>query len=289
MKYFKLLSCVFVLAVALTQVVQAASITVNGLVTAELAPPAGSFRTDTESGAPLARTAVAVADEVTGVWRYNALADITVPKLAILGSIDNSAGAALFGPFGGEVPLMRVNASLSDTINITAPSLDRYVVTVELEIDGVLQVSGSDGVVNAEITISPVDRLSASQFRTYNSDVTVVDDKLPISFQFTGDAEFDLISSLFFFVTHVDAGATVLADFSRTAIINLTVTTLTGDPIPDVVVTSASGNFGTAVVPVPGPLPLLVSALVALAWQARRGAGRLSHRLARSGTGANAA
>ena len=50
MKYFKLLSCVFVLAVALTQAVQAASITVNGLVTAELAPPAGSFKSDTESG-----------------------------------------------------------------------------------------------------------------------------------------------------------------------------------------------------------------------------------------------
>ena len=49
-KYFKLLSCVFVLAVALTQAVQAASITVNGLVTAELAPPAGSFKSDTESG-----------------------------------------------------------------------------------------------------------------------------------------------------------------------------------------------------------------------------------------------
>ena len=88
---------------------------------------------------------------------------------------------------------------------------------------------------------------------------------MPITFEFTGDAEFDLISSLLFFVTHVDAGATVLADFSRTAIINLTVTTLTGDLTADVVIASASGNFGSAAVPVPGWLPLLASALVALA------------------------
>ena len=112
---------------------------------------------------------------------------------------------------------------------------------------------------------------------------------MPITFEFTGDVEFDLISSLLFFVTHVDAGATVLADFSRTAIINLTVTTLTGDLTADVVIASASGNFRSAAVPVPGWLPLLASALVALAWQVRRGAGRLSHRFARSGTGANAA
>ena len=74
---------------------------------------------------PLARTTLAVADEVPGVWRYNALADVAVLKLAILGSIDNSVGVALVGPRGGQVPLMRVNASLSDTTSCLSLSNSR--------------------------------------------------------------------------------------------------------------------------------------------------------------------
>lgn len=250
------------------------SIEVNGIVSAELAPPGGVFAHDAEAGSPLARDAVTVADARAGVWEFSAVSDISVPKLAIFGSLDNSAGGALSGPFGGEVPLMRVNASLNDTISITAPSADPYVVTAELEIDGVLKVSGSDGVVNALITMDPVDRLGVTKFTSYSSDLTVVDDKLPISFQFTGDAHFDLRSSLFFFVSHVDAGATVLANFSNTAIINLTVTTLDGTVIPDVVVSSDSGHFGVAPVPLPATLPLLAVSLLGMAAGARRRAGR---------------
>lgn len=250
----------------------ASSIAVNGIVTAELAPPTGSVKSDSEAGSPLARDAVAVADALAGVWEYSAVSDITVPKLAILGSLDNSSGSALSGPFGGEVPLMRVNASLSDTINIVAPSADPYVVTAELEIDGVLKVSGSDGVVNAQITMDPVDELSVTKNVSYNTDKTVVDDKLPISFQFIGDAQFDLRSSLFFFVNHVDAGATVLANFSNTAIINLTITTLGGDVIPNVVINSESGHFGVApaTVPLPASLPMLVASLAMLGAGARQ-------------------
>jgi hypothetical protein len=277
MKNVDLIIFSFVIAVALAPQANAVpAITVNGIVTAELAPPAGSHKTDTESGTPLARTTVTVADQLSGVWAYSSTADITVPKLAILGSIDNSAGGALSGPFGGEMPLMRVNAELRDTINITAPSAAPYLVTAELDIDGTLQVGGGDGTVNAVITMDPVDRLAISQFRTYDTNVTVVDDKLPISFQFVGDAQFDLSSSLFFFVNHVDAGAKVRADFSNTAIINLTVTTLAGDVIPNVVIHSDSGNFGSAPVPLPASLPLLMSALTAVGYLARAGRSALS-------------
>jgi len=246
------------------------SITVNGAVTANLAPPGGSIQGDSESGSPLTRTAVSVADSLPGVWQYSAVSDITVPKLAILGSIDNSSGGALTGPFGGEIPLMRVNASLRDTINIVAPSADPYIVTAELDIDGLLKVSGSDGRLNAQLTVAPVDKLSNTQTRTYDTDNPAVDDKLPISYQFSGDAQFDLVSSLFFFVTRVDAGATVLADFSNTAIINLRVTSLSGEVIPNVVIASDSGQFGSAPVPLPASLPALAAALLALGCRRRR-------------------
>lgn len=246
------------------------NITVNGFVSAELAPPSGSGKSDAESGAPLGRDAVFVADELPGAWKYSALADISVPKLAILGSLDNSAGGAMTGAFGGEIPLMRVNASLRDTISITAPSSDPYLVSAELVVDGVLQVDGSNGTVIAQFDVLPVNKLSTSVFRTYDTSGTVVDDHLVASYQFSGDAVFDLRSSLFFFVNQVDAGASVLADFSNTAIVHIVVTTLGGDPIEGVQLNSESGSFGVAPVPVPAALPLLLSGLAAVGWRARR-------------------
>ncbi len=271
----KISNVVFASVVAVLALVHEAgavpSISVNGNVGAELAPPAGSVLSDSESGSPLARNAVSVADSLSGVWQYSALADIAVPKLAILGAIDNSSGGDLIGRFGGEIPLMRVNASLRDTIKIIAPSPDPYTVTAELVIDGSLAVSGSDGRVNVLLTMSPVDKLSNTQFRTYSSDDPAVNDILPIGYEFSGDAEFDLISQLFFFVSRVDAGANIEADFSNTAIINLIVKSKAGEIIPNVVIESDSGLFDTATpVPVPASLPLLLAGVLAIARQRRR-------------------
>jgi hypothetical protein len=249
------------------------SISVNGNVSAELAPPTGSVLSDSETGSPLIRDVVSVADSLTGVWQYSALADISVPKLAILGAIDNTSGGDLIGRFGGEIPLMRVNASLRDTINIIAPSADPYTVTAELVIDGSLAVSGSDGRVTALLTMSPVNKLPNTQFRTYDTDIPAVNEVLPISYEFSGDAEFDLLSQLFFFVSRVDAGANVMADFSNTAIINLIVKSRDGKVIPNVVIESDSGLFGTTPVPVPASLPMLLSGLLAVAYRCRRRAG----------------
>ena len=92
---------------------------------------------------------------------------------------------------------------------------------------------------------------------------------MSISFEFVGDVTFDIASQLFFFVNSIDADANISVDFSNTAIINLAVTTLGGATIPNVVITSSSGLFATAV-PLPAALPLLLSALVAGGWRARR-------------------
>ncbi|HMM77059.1 MAG TPA: VPLPA-CTERM sorting domain-containing protein [Gammaproteobacteria bacterium] len=243
------------------------SIEVNGRASAALAPPAPSAQSDFEEGAPLARTSVSVGDEAPGAWKYFALSDITTPKLQVFGALDNSAGANLGD---GEIALLVSNATLSDTLSIAAPSSDPYLVTAEMVIDGILQGSGSNARVNALLTISPTGALSQTQSKFYSGDVTVVDDVLPITRQFVGNAEFELSSALFFFVSHVDAGAKVLADFSHTAIINLSVTTLAGDPISNVTITSESGQFGIAPVPLPAALPLMLGGLAGLALRARQ-------------------
>ena len=271
MTTLRLVICVLLASLALAPCAQAApDIAVNGLVGPELAPPTGSNASDAESGAPLARAAVSVTDQLAGVWQYSAVSDITVPKLAIYAAVNNSAGDALTGAFGGELALMRVNSTLSDTLTIVPPSADPYLVTAVLDIHGVYQLDGSTGTVVALLTLDPVNQLSNSKSKTYTGNGVALDDQLSISFQFVGDATFDLSSQLFFFVNHIDAGTSIVADFSNTAIINLSVTTLGGAPLPNVVVTSSSGNFGSAPVPLPATLPLLVSALVILGWKERR-------------------
>ena len=278
MQSSKLIITALLAGLTLAPCVQAVpNIEVNGFVSAELAPPSGSFKSDSESGAPLARTAVAIADELPGSWKYAAVSDITVPKLAIFASVDNSAGGALLGPGGGEGSLMRVNSTLTDTITITAPSADPYLVTANLEVHGVYALEGSSGTVTAVLQMDPTNpnQLGRSAFKSYfgngkTGDLTTPIDVLSIpAFEFIGDVTFDISSQLFFFVNSIDANANITADFSNTAIINLAVTTLGGAPIPNVVITSSSGLFATAV-PVPAALPLLLSALVAGGWRARR-------------------
>jgi len=243
------------------------AIIANGRAGPGLAPPAPSSQSDEETGAPLARTSVSVADEAPGEWRYFALSDITTPKLQVFGSLTNGSA----DPIGNfEIALLAANATLSDTITIAAPSADPYLVTAEMVIDGVLQGADSNAQVNALLTISPVGALSQTQSRSYTGDATVVGDVLPITQQFVGDAEFELSSALFFFVSRVEAGASVLGDFSHTAIINLTVTTLGGDPIGDAIITSGSGSFGVAPVPLPATLPLMLAGVAGLALRAQR-------------------
>ena len=243
------------------------SITVNGRADGALAAPAPIAETDVENGPAMARTIVSVAEESPGAWKYAATADIGTPKLQVFASLDNSSG----GDLGNvELPLLISNASLRDTITITAPSADPYIVTAEMIIDGVMQGLGSNARVNALLTMTPAGKLSLTGNKSYTGNLPAVNDVLTVERQYTGDAVFDLTSSLFFSVTQVDAGASILADFSNTALVKLSLRTVAGDPIENFTLTSESGSFGVAPVPVPAALPLLLSAVVTLGWRGSR-------------------
>lgn len=221
-----------------------------------------SSLSDIETGSPLVRTSISVSDALPGVFAYFALADITTPKLQVSGFFNNSGG-----DLGSELPLLAANAQLQDTISLFSASPDPYTVTAQLIVDGTLDVDGSNARVVAQLDLNPVDELNQTVSRTYFTTPTTPDERiLTLEHQFTGDAEFDISSRLFLFMTQIDAGVSITADFSNTAIIVLTVS---GLGAPGVTVESASGAFASNPVPIPAALPLMLSALGGLCWRAR--------------------
>jgi hypothetical protein len=229
---------------------------------------------DIENAEPFSRPSISVADQDPGEWEYLSLVDSTVPKLQVFGTITNTSGSQQSSI---EFGLMRVRASLRDTVTITPTDLERsYQATVTMVVDGVLDIDGSDSRFSANLNAAPEGVLSTNVFRLYDTSQTVTNDVLTTdTYQLIGESTINITSELSFFVTSLDAGATATADFSNTAIVILALTNLNGDPLApeEITVTSESGNFGTAPVPLPATLPLLLSALLALRWRARARAG----------------
>jgi len=224
-------------------------------------PPFDSFLSDTETGTPeFTRSAIEVSDQQAGVWEYLARVDSSVPKLQVAGSLTNSSGSTL-----GDIELGALNAfaSYTDTITLTPNTSDPYLVTIDMVVDGDLQIDGSSSRAGAGLIITPVGQLQSFDFSNYTT-TGIVHDVLTAQYQFSGEAVFDLNSNLQFTISQIDPGVTASGDFSNTAIINLLITTLNGDPLPagTVEVSSASGFFDTAPVPLPASLPLFLAGLV---------------------------
>ncbi|MDA0821451.1 MAG: hypothetical protein O3C28_03395 [Proteobacteria bacterium] len=233
-----------------------------------------SNMSDIENAEPFSRPSISVADQDPGEWEYLSLVDSTVPKLQVFGTITNTSGSQQSSI---ELGLMNVFASLRDTITITPTDLESpYQATVTMVVDGILDIDGSNSRVSANLNVAPQGLLSTNDFRRYDTSQTVTNDVLTTdTYQLVGESTINITSLLSFFVLSLDAGATATADFSNTAIVMLSITNLNGDPLApeEITVTSESGNFGTAPVPLPATLPLLLSALLALSWRARVRAG----------------
>ncbi len=73
------------------------------------------------------------------------------------------------------------------------------------------------------------------------------------TYQLIGESTINITSQLFFSVAALDAGSTATADFSNTAIVVLTLTTLGGEPIPARI--TAMGSRGASVLSVAGFAP----------------------------------
>lgn len=243
--------------------------TVRGRAEIDGSFPFDSFLSDQETGTPgFARPAIEVSDASPGVWSYLARVDSTVPKLQVAGSLFNDTGAPL-----GDIEIGALNAfaSYTDTITVSPGFSDPYLITINMVVDGVLQIAGSNSRAAASLTISPVGKLQSNDFSNYTTSGDV-HDVLSAQYQFIGDAVFDLVSTLQFTIQRIDPGVTASGDFSHTAIINLVVTNLNGDPLQsqDFSVSSDSGFFATAPVPVPAALPMFLAGLAALGVYRRR-------------------
>ncbi|MCQ8128564.1 hypothetical protein [Methylomonas rivi] len=229
-----------------------------------------SNQTDVETGTPeFNRSAISVADsDNNGLWRYLARVDSTVPKLQISGSLENNTGDVLDSV---ELGLLSTFARYVDTITLSPQITAPYLVTIDMVVDGLLTIDGSISRAAAGLVITPVGQLQSFDFQNYTSSGSV-QDVLSAQYQFQGDAVFDLDTSLQFSILQLDPGINASGDFSHTAVINLILTDLNGNPLPDnsIRVTSDSGFFQTAPVPLPSALMLFVAGLSGLLVNAKR-------------------
>ncbi len=221
---------------------------------------------DEEEGDPLVRPAISVAASQPGVFSYFAAADIRVPKLQVAGSWSNSGGA--LGNHEGAI--LFANARITDTITITAPTNDPYVVTVEMLVSGTLDVDGTDARAQASLLVAPEGQLSTFGDETYDTNGVILNDVISATYGYHGDAVFNITSALFMSMRDINAETSMSIDFSNTAILNIKVFAQDGTtPINGFTLSSESGQFGVTPVPLPAALPLFFSGVAWLGWRHR--------------------
>lgn len=236
---------------------------VSGRVEADGVPGFDSIRSEIENGTPeFFRSAIEVEDELAGSWRYYARADSTVPALHIFGSLTNHTGNTLGNL---EIGPLNVFASYTDTITLTPNDISPYRVTVDLVVDGTLDIDGSQSRAAADLNVAPENHGPAIDFRAYLASGEI-HDTLSAQYVFSGDAVFDIAASLQFSILQINPGLSASGEFTHSAIVNLTITDLNGNPLSldEVQVSSASGYFNTAVVPLPASLTMFGVGLLAI-------------------------
>lgn len=217
--------------------------------------PPLSTTNEFEISLPYPRSVVSVSDSGTG-FEYSSEADIGNQTLRIFGSLTNTTSADLVGD---GLAIMNVRAQLRDTLTLVSALPGKQLVTLDMAIDGALSYGAGIPIkplVNAQLFFGPVGA-ATNDSNSYNL-AGAIDDVLSVTIEVEGTTDVFIDALLSFAVFYARPGETVTGSLDNTA--RLTLSLPTGVTLAG----STSGTFGEVIapVPVPGALPLLVSALL---------------------------
>ncbi len=210
---------------------------------------------------PLPVSQIMVSDAAPGVFAYTSSADIGLRELKVFGSLSNATG----NPLGaGEIPVLRVRSEVRDVLTLTSTLVDPYLVTFELDVDGLVSGNGS-AIANAFLDFGLLGGSNVNDSGAYF--FGPINDTLSVSRLVSGPSvAMDFTAALNFAVFRVDAGSTVTGAMDNTATMRLI--------LPEGVrlESSGSGTFGVPipVIPEPGTWALLLAGLGLVAWRAQR-------------------
>lgn len=215
---------------------------------------------------PFDRSIVSIARSGTDSganYSYSASSDIGLGELKAFGQISNSGG-----PLSSiELGIVKANALLQDTITLESGTADDYEVTYEFHVDGLTDFSNGSGFAGASLSTGSFSSQN-DFFRTSISQL--IDETLTVTRTYNGTVEQNLTLSVFLQLNVADSGATLTADLSNTATLNIIL------PAGISITASESGTFLEEIAPVPIPslFPLVLVLGGWLASSVRRSTNR---------------
>ncbi|MCP5145288.1 MAG: hypothetical protein H6978_10790 [Gammaproteobacteria bacterium] len=217
------------------------------------------------SGDPFLRSIVSVHETQANVFEYFASCDIGALELKVFGTLNNSSANALASI---ELGILDARATLEDVITLESLSPDPYEVTLELHVDGLLDIAGGGARGSASLHFGPEPGLDSSDFSNYLTS-GVINDTLSVTRTFTGTVMASLGAALNFRIYQIDAGAVMTGQLNNTATLRLIL------PENVTVAVSESGTFNQVITPVPLPaaMPLFAVAALGVFSKARRKTG----------------